>query len=72
MGQQVCFQVRALIKASAADGAFVRRLFHVKDLVDRQGPRLAESLSTFCALKGFLFGMYVPATKKVKLSARYF
>lgn len=44
----------------------------MKNFVDSQGPRLAESFSAFCALEGFLFRMNVPVTKIVKLNIFYY
>lgn len=35
----------------------------MEDLVDCQGPALAEALAAFRAFEGFLFAVYVPGTR---------
>ena len=45
VSQQVGLQVGSLIETSLTDGALVGRFLHVQNLVDRQCPRLTESLS---------------------------
>lgn len=54
-------EIAPLIKASGADRALVRRLLHVQDLVNGQGPALAESLAAFGALERLLLAVDVPA-----------
>jgi len=46
----------------------MRGILHVQDLVYRQGPRLAESLSALVALERFLFGVDVAVISQVVLS----
>ena len=53
VGQQVRLQVGALVEAATAGGAAVRRLLHVQDLVDCQGPGLAEALAAHIADEWF-------------------
>jgi len=60
VGEQMGFQVGALIERTTADGALVWRFLHVQDLVDSQGPRLAEALAAFRAFEGFLLGVDIP------------
>ena len=68
MGEQVSFQVGPLIKAATANGAFMRGLFHVKDLVNGQGSRLTKTFATFCAFERFLLGMNVAMVSQVVLT----
>ena len=37
VGEKVSLQIGALVKLSLTDGTLMRRLFHVKDLVNGQG-----------------------------------
>lgn len=57
------FQVGALVEGPTAHWALVGGFFHVEDLVDRKGAGLAEALSAFHALEGFLFAVDVPESK---------
>lgn len=52
--QQMGLQVGSLVEAATADGTFVWRLFHVKDLVDGQRPRLAKTFATLQTFEWFL------------------
>ena len=63
MGQQVGLQVAPLVEAALAHGTLVRALLHVQDLVDGQGPRLAEALATVGTFERFLFRMNIPEVK---------
>jgi hypothetical protein len=69
VGQQVRLQIRPLVEAPAADGALVRGLLHVEDLVHRQGPRLAEALAALRALEWFLLGVDVAVVTEVVLGS---
>ena len=55
MSEEMGLEVRSLVETSPADGALVRRFFHVEDLVHGQGAGLAEALPTFQAFERFLF-----------------
>ena len=63
MGQQVGLQVAPLVEAALAHGTLVRALLHVQDLVDGQGPRLAEPFSAVGAFERLLFRMNIPKVK---------
>lgn len=64
--QEVSLQVRPLVEGSTAHGTLVRRFLHVEDLVDRQGPGLAEALAALRALEGFFFAVDVPGSRKCR------
>lgn len=53
--EQVGFQVGPLVETPLANWTFVRRFFHVKDLVNRQGAGLAKSFSALTTLERFFF-----------------
>lgn len=57
--QQMGLEVRTLIETALANGALVRRLLHVENLVNGQGARLAEAFAAFQAFERFLFRMNV-------------
>ena len=59
VGEQVGLEVGPLVEAPLADGALVRGLLHVEDLVHGKGARLAEALATDFTLEGLLIGMDV-------------
>lgn len=63
MGKQVGFQVGSLVERPGADLAFVRRLFHMEDLVHGQGPGLAESFAALVAFERFFLRMDVSVTE---------
>ena len=65
-------KVRSLVKAPLAHRALVGWLFHVQDLVDGQGPGLAETFATFGADKWLLFGVNVSVIPKMILSPKGF
>ena len=52
--EEVRLQVGALVEASAAEVALVRRVLLVEDAVDGEGARLAEALAALGALEWFL------------------
>lgn len=52
-------EVRSLVEGSAAYWTFVWRFFHVEDLVNGEGSRLAESFAAFAAFEGFFFAVDV-------------
>lgn len=56
------FEVRALIKAPTAFGAFVRRIFHVKYTMNGKRPALTKALSTFSTFKWLLLRVNVSET----------
>ena len=72
MGEQVGLQVGPLVEASLADGTSVRTFLHVEDLVDGQGPRLAEAFPAVVALEGLLLGVDVPVVTQVVLPPKGF
>jgi len=72
VSQQVGLQVGSLIETSLADRALVGRLLHVKDLVNRQGPGLTESLPTVGTLERLLLGVNVAMVSQVILAAEGF
>lgn len=49
--EKVSLQVAPLIKTPRTDGTFVRRLFHMQNLVDGQCPALAKSFTALGAFK---------------------
>lgn len=68
--QQMCLQVGSLVKAALADGALVGRLLHVQDLVNSQGPGLAESFATLSTHKWLLFRVDVSVISEMILSPK--
>lgn len=62
MGKQVRFQIGSLVERPGADLAFVRRLFHMEDLVHGQSPGLAESFAALVAFERFFLRMDVSVT----------
>lgn len=60
--EEMSLQVAPLIETPGADGTLVRRLLHVQDLVDRQGPALTKSLAALGALERLLLAVDVPGT----------
>lgn len=67
VSKQVGLEVGPLVKAATANGAFVRGLLHVQDLVDGQSPRLAKAFAAFGALERLLLRMDVSVVSKVIL-----
>ena len=67
MRQQVGLQVGPLVEAPVTDGTLVRGLFHVKDLVDGERPRLAEPFAALGALERLFFRVDVPVVPQVVL-----
>jgi hypothetical protein len=64
VSQEVGLEVGALIEAAVAHGAFVRRLFHVENLVNSQSATLTESFATFDAFEWLLLRVDVSGTRK--------
>lgn len=77
MGEQMRFQVRALIETSIAHRTFVRRLLHVQNLVHGQRSRLAETLAALGTFEWLFLGVDVSGMKetekekKTTLSKKY-
>ena len=61
MRQEMCLQIGALVKSTGTNGTFMGGLFHVKDLVNCECPRLTESLATLGTFEWLLLAMDVPA-----------
>ena len=59
MCEEVGLEVGPLVEAPLTDGAAVRRLLVVEDLVHGQGAVLAETFTTIIALERLLFGVDV-------------
>ena len=59
MCEEVGLEVGPLVEAPLTDGAAVRRLLEVEDLVHGQGAVLAETFPTIIALERLLFGVDV-------------
>ena len=57
--EEVGLEVGPLVEAPLTDGAAVRRLLVVEDLVHGQGAVLAETFTTIIALERLLFGVDV-------------
>lgn len=64
VGQKMRLEIRSLIEAAVAHGAFVRRFFHVQDLVNGQRSTLAESLAALDAFEWLLLRVNVSGRKK--------
>jgi len=64
---QVTLQVGPLVEAPLADGALVRTLLQMGDLVDGQGAGLAETLAAIAALEGLVLGVNVPVIPQMIL-----
>lgn len=62
--EKMSLQVAALIETPRADRALVRRLLHVQNLVNSQGPALAKSFAALGAFERFLFAVNVPAIEE--------
>ena len=66
--EEVGLEVGPLVEAPLTDGAAVRRLLVVEDLVHGQGAVLAETFPTIIALERLLFGVdvaVVPAIEQI-------
>ena len=72
VGKKMSFEIWSLIEASLAHLALVRRLLHVKDLMNGQCSRLTESLPTFCADERLLLGVNVSMISQVVLPPECF
>lgn len=66
---QMTAQVSALVEATLADGALVRRLLQMGHLVHGERARLAETLAAIAALEWLLLGVYVAVVAQMILSA---
>ena len=69
--EEVGLEVGPLVEAPLTDGAAVRRLLVVEDLVHGQGAVLAETFPTIIALERLLFGVdvaVVPAIVQITIS----
>lgn len=62
--EKVSLQVAALIETTRADRTLVRRLLHVQNFVNSQGPALAKSFAALGAFERFLFAVDVPAIEE--------
>ena len=62
--QQVSLEVGALVEAARTDRTLVRRFLQVKDPVDGQSARLAESFAAISALERLLLRVDVTAQTK--------
>ena len=69
VSEKVGLEIGALVELSLADRTLMRRLLHVKDLVDGQCSRLAESLATLGANERFLLGVDVAMVSQVILAS---
>ena len=72
--QQVSLEVGALVEAARTDRTLVRRFLQVKDPVDGQSARLAESFAAISALERLLLRVDVTARQKqnsVKFSFKF-
>lgn len=63
--EKVRLQVGALIEATIANVAFVRRVLHVEDAMHRQSATLTKAFPTLCALERLLFRVDVPVRCKM-------
>ena len=59
------FQIGTLVEGTITDWTFVRRFFHVQNLVYGQGAGLAEPFATFRALERLLLGVYVSVRMRI-------
>lgn len=66
------FEVSSLIEGSVADVTLVGCFFQVRDLVDGQSARLAETFTAIGAFERFLFGMDVSMVSKMILPSEGF
>uniref|UniRef100_A0A2M4DL90 Putative secreted protein n=1 Tax=Anopheles darlingi TaxID=43151 RepID=A0A2M4DL90_ANODA len=67
MALHVRLEVRALIERPIADGTLVRGLLQVRHLMDGEGARLAEALTTVGTLERFLLRVDVPVIAQMIL-----
>ena len=72
VGEEVGLEVGALVEAALAHRALVWRLLHVEDLVNGQGPRLAEPLPALHALERFFLRMNVSVVSEMILATESF
>jgi len=72
VSQQVGLQVGSLIETSLADGALVRRLLHVENLVNCQSPRLTKTFPAVRTLERLFFRVNVAMVSQVILAPEGF
>ena len=69
VSEEMGLEVGSLVETTATSMTLVRRIFHVKYLVDLKCPGLTEPFSTVRTLEGLLFRVNVSVVSQVVLSS---